>query len=164
MEVLNSLDPFYILTVIQCIFFAGIGRISKDPLVSGIAYLYCLTHTFALWYVPSSWLDLCIEAACCSLLGFMVISQSARDWAAYLTDILVLSIVLLAIEFIDYFLFNSYLEVTYVTWIHLTTVLEIIILVLANNGLLHSYTGGINDMWANIHNILRYSTKKLSFK
>ena len=155
MESVNFLDiaPFII--------FSLIAVSSKDKVISGIAYIYSFIHLYNMFYDPSNWIDLCIESSICLLLGIFIISQSIRTWAVSLAVILIMSIALIFLEFIDYFMFNSYLQATYLQWIYATTALEIIILTLASNGLLHTYS---NDFWHDIHRIVSRDSNKISIK
>ena len=153
---MSPLDIFDILALTTLV---AIAILSKDRVVSGIAYLYSFTHLWSIKYDATSWLDLCLEAGVCLGLGLAIISQSTRTWAVSLAVILIMSIALITIEFIDYFAFNSYFEAVYIQWIYATTFLEIIILAMATNGLLHNYTDGF---WANIHHIVRDSFNKVS--
>jgi len=144
--------------IIALILFFTIAVLSKDRVVSGVAYLYSFAHLFNLFYYPSGWMDLCFEAGLCLGLGLAIVSQSVRTWAVSLAVILIMSITLIFVEFIDYFMFNSYFQSEYLQWIHITTVMEIIILALARNGFLHSYT---NDYWNNLHHIIRDNFGKI---
>lgn len=150
-----------LLTLFEFILLASIAIFSKDKVVTGIASVYAFVHLFNIYYDPTSWIDLCFEAATCLLLGFIIISQTVRAWAVSLAIILIASIGLIFIEFVDYFTSNSYLEATYLQWIHATTILEIIILSSAQNGHLHYYT---DDFWTDVHRIFSGNANKISIK
>lgn len=155
------MSPIEILTASEFFLLALIATFSKDKVVSGVAYVYAFIHFFNIFYTPTSWLDFCFEAATCLILGLIVISQTVRVWAVALALTLIASISLIFIEFIDYFAFNSYLEATYLQWIHATTILEILILASAQNGHLHYYTDGF---WSDIHRIFASNLNKISSK
>ena len=152
------MSPIEMLTASEFFLLGLIATFSKDKVVSGVAYVYAFIHFFNIYYNPTSWLDLCFEAATCLILGFIVISQTVRVWAVALALTLIASISLILIEFIDYFAYNSYFEATYLQWIHATTILEIIILASAQNGHLHYYTDGF---WTDIHRMVTNNTNKI---
>lgn len=153
------MSPAEILTISEFFLLGLISIFSKDKIVSGVAAIYAFAHLFNIYYDPSSWVDLCFEAATCLILGLIVISQTVRVWAVALALTLIASISLILIEFIDYFAYNSYFESTYLQWIHATTILEIIILASAQNGHLHYYTDGF---WSDIHRMVTNNSNKIS--
>ena len=142
--------------------FLVIAGSAKDKIVAGIAALYAIIHFYGIYYHSITWVDLCFEAALCAFLGGIILSQSVRTWAVYLTSLLIISIVLISVEFVDYFCCNSYLTKTYEVWIYITTGLELLILTLARNGFLHSYTDHLHDFWTDIHYRLRHYVNKVS--
>jgi len=158
----NALDLFFFYSFLLIALFNLVK--TKDKIVAGVSLLYASTQFFNFFYTPISWIDLCFESIVCLLLGLAILSQSVRVWSVSLSIILISSIALIFIEFVDYHLFNSYFEQTYITWINATTALEIIILIMASNGYLHNYAGGTNTIWNDIYNFIRYNVGKLSAK
>ena len=143
--------------------FLTITAMTKDKVVRSVALLYTLLHLYNLFYSAGDWYlsALYFEAAVCLLVGGFILSQSVRTWAVYLVLLLIMSIGLILIEFVDYLCCNSYLNETYKIWIYITTGLELLILTLARNGLLHSYTDSFHDFWLNIHRVLRHNVSKV---
>jgi hypothetical protein len=154
----NTLNVFFLSSLLL------IALLSKDKVVSGVSLLFASTQFFNFFYSPVNWIDLCFESAVCLFMGIAVLSQTVRIWGVSLAIIMISSIFLIFIEFIDYHLFGSYLEQTYAVWINATTALEIIILLMASNGRLHSYAGGNDNFWDDINNFVRDSFGKLSSK
>jgi len=153
------------LNIVFTLAFLAIGLFCKDRIISGMAFILASVQIFNFFYIPSSWIDLCFESIVCSLLGIFVLSQSARDWAVSLAIVQRISIGLILIEFIDYFLFGSMLEQFYQVKVIAVSILEIIILAMAWNGILHAYSrSGTLDYWHDRDNQFWHGLKKLSLK
>jgi len=124
---------FLILTL-----FCGI--VKKDPILFRISAMFTLVHFFNIFYYPISWVDLCAEAILCAVMGKITLLYSGRSWARHINIIMTSSIILILIEYTDYWVTDSYLELWYEQWIYVITGLEIAVLLLASNGYLQYYT------------------------
>lgn len=129
---------FLILTL-----FCGI--VKKDPILFRIAAMFTLVHFFNIFYYPTTWIDLCGEAVLCAMMGKITLLYSGRSWAKHINIIMTSSIILILIEYTDYWVTDSYLELWYQQWIYVITGLEIAVLLLASNGYLQYYTDDLRD-------------------
>lgn len=112
----------------------------KDPILFKIVCAFSLVHFVGIFYYPSTWVDLCLEATLCTFLAKLTLKYSTRKWAIAIGIIMLSATSLILIELIDYWLYNSYFEHVYLQWVNLQTLMEITVFILASNGLLHSYT------------------------
>lgn len=110
----------------------------KDLPLFCVCVLFTIVHYLNTFFDPTQFgaFSFILEAMLCfGIAGLVLLSKS--DWALAISGIMLLSIALILVEFIDYFMFNSTLETIYSIWIDVTTALELIILALAYNGTIY---------------------------
>lgn len=119
----------------------------KDPLLYKIASLFALVHFFNIFYNPEGIgpVSFLLESITCAALGFIATNQSLRAWSLSIGIIMISSIVLILLEFIDTLAFGSKLTDIWLQWIHITTAFEILIFLAASNGYLQFYGDGPNS-------------------
>ncbi len=128
-------------TFIFFICYCLIGLVSfKDKVLLKVVICFSLVHFFNLFYYPVTWVDLCLEAVICTALAATAYKASKRDWSLSLMFLMLTANLLILVEFLDYFCCNSYFINVYSQWVTLQTIMELIILAMASNGLLQRYT------------------------
>jgi len=133
-------------------------RCRKDPDLFKISLMFVVVHFFDIdkEAVELGALSLILEV--CLLRGMIEITSlyNKNDWAIVLNIIMTSSIILILVEFIDYFLFSSTLGVIYSSWIDTATLLELSTFALASNGIHTSIRGrNIFSNWPNIYRLAR---------
>lgn len=136
------MTTFEILTIIEFgLFLIAVYMCRKDFLLLEVSFLFALIHFFNIQYHPSGVgpTSFLLESIVCLVLGYVTVAHSIRAWAVAIGIIMISSIALILFEFIDWAINSSKLTGTWLLWIHIITLLEIAVFMLASNGYLQFY-------------------------
>jgi hypothetical protein len=136
------MTTFEIWTIIELgLFLIAVYMCRKDFLLLELSFLFALIHFFNIPYHPSGVgpTSFLLESIVCLVLGYVTVAHSIRAWAVAIGIIMISSIALILFEFIDWAINSSKLTDTWLLWIHIITLLEIAIFMMAPNGYFQFY-------------------------
>ena len=134
---------FELLTKFEFLLFCiAVYSCRKDPVLFNISSLFATVYAISIFYYPQNigQLAFLLESFLCLALGLFTVSQSLRAWSMAIGAIMGVSILLRLLEFSDYNLNGYKNELTWLYWIHITTIMEATVFLAASNGLLQFYT------------------------